>query len=105
MGHYLHTSHPVSGTPHPILLPSKGRRNRNAVVRLPFDLLRHGYFQNLVHFSFLEIFQFPSKCAVLRPVALTFTPIIPNIYGVIMIFKGIFRADPLPTPIFCRNMA
>ena len=40
-----------------------------------------------------------------RPTALFMMTIIPNLYGTILVFMEIFQADPLPTPIFCRNMA
>jgi hypothetical protein len=94
-------SHPlVSGTPHPDLLPSKGRRDRNAVVRLPSDLLCHEYFQKGHNFSFSKTLHFSGKFVNLRPVALGITANALNLYGAILIFREFSPSDPLPTPVF-----
>jgi len=49
-------------------------------------------------FLFSKTSQFPSKSAKSGVDTLLMTPFIPNIYGVIMVFKEFFWSDPLPTP-------
>jgi hypothetical protein len=56
-------------------------------------------------FRILKVSQFPSKTAFLGADAFLQTAILFNLYGAILILEGFFRADPLPTPVFCRNMA
>jgi len=52
-----------------------------------------------------KIFKFPSKTANLATGSFFSAPIIPNIHMAISILTGFFPVDPLPTPVFCRNMA
>jgi len=56
-------------------------------------------------FLFWKICRFPSKTADLRRVVLVGAAIIVNVYGLILIFREFLPGDPLPTPVFCRNMA
>jgi len=53
--------------------------------------------ENEDDFSFSKTFQFPSKDATLATGQIFSTPIILNIYGVILIFTGFFWSNPLPT--------
>jgi len=58
-----------------------------------------------VNFSFQKTIQIPSKSAYFDQPAIFNTPIIHNLYAVILIFFGFFPVDPLPTRVFCRNTA
>jgi hypothetical protein len=54
-------------------------------------------YQQAANFSFLKIFQFPSKYADCGVAVLFVMSIISNIHGAILVFTGFFLADPLLT--------
>jgi len=56
-------------------------------------------------FAISKTSQFPSESAVFGLGTVSWTPIIANNHGAILIFRGFFGPDPLPTRVFCRNMA
>jgi hypothetical protein len=49
-------------------------------------------------FAISKISQFPSKSTYFDLPAVLNTPIISNIHGAILIYRGFFWVDPLPTP-------
>ena len=53
---------------------------------------------NLVDFLY-------GKASAFAQISPLYNNLIRNLYGAILIFRGFFWSDPLPTRVFCRNMA
>ena len=82
------------------LIPLRGTQPRSGPCGRPSS--RTGTQIHLTIFWISKISRFPSKSAVCGVAALLMTPFIPNIHGVIMIFRGFFRADPFPLRFFAE---